>query len=413
MHEKAIDKIKGKILGSLKRVEVVDNWPQYESFKKRVDSLSTEIIKHKSEWLTATDIYSIYYDLVYEFIISKVESENKFSGPLSELLSEEEFQLLTSTLTDFYLSVPRQYSFFLPLPKISKDIENASISISDSIHLVCFKKSSEIPGRYFTGLRQLSNIFEINKVYLKIVLEGYCNDRLENKTVRSALSSFKILIQQGLSTGLIKLVEDQPADMGLLGRLTHYQIPKSSIVSVDETDEIKRVTSTELPIEISKFLNSIDFNWEKKSISKSLEKGVFEAPIEHYWNLPSLLIASKEPESEKIKRAIEWYFDSKANENETLSFLQTCIGLESLLGDTESNGSLTEILADRCAYLISEDIKGREMIKENFKALYKVRSKLVHGVNITLEHDQKWYKNWGQTILQFAITKEIKHLNLK
>lgn len=413
MHENAIKKIKAKILGSLKHVAIVDNWPQYESFNKHVDSLSNEVIKHKADWLKISDVYSIYYDLVFEFIISKEEGENKFSGSLSDLVSDEELITLANTLSDFYLSVPRQYSIYLPLPKISKNIKNSSISISDNIHLVCFKESSEIPGGNFTGLRQFSNHLALNKVYLKIDTEGYCNSNLENKTLRNALSNFKILIQQGLSIELIKQVEGQPAGIGLLGGLTHFQIPKSNIISVDKSGESERVVSTELPIEISKLLDNIDFNWDKKSISKSLANDVFEAPIEHYWMIPSLLISSQEIEAKRIRRAIEWSFDSRTNENETLSFLQTCIGLESLLGDSESNGSLTETLADRCSYLIADDIKSRKMIKEHFKDLYKVRSKLVHGVNITLEHDQKWYKNWGQTILEFAIKKEIKYLKLK
>lgn len=413
MHENAIKKIKAKILGSLKHVELVDNWPQYESFSKHVDSLSNEIIKHKAQWLKINDVYSIYYDLVFEFVISKKGGEKKFSGALSSLASEEELISLANTLKDFYISVPRPYSIYLPLPKISKNIEYSSISISESIHLVCFKESSEIPGGNFTGLRQFSSHLSINKVYLKIDTTGYCNNNLENKTLRKALSNFKILIQQGLSIELIKQVEGQTAGLGLLGGLTHFQIPKSNIISVDKSGDSERVVSTELPLEISKILDSIDFNWDKKSLSKTLTNVCFDAPIEVYWRIPSLLISSKELEAERIRRAIEWSFDSKTTENETLSFLQICIGLESLLGDSESNGSLTETLADRCSYLIADDIKSRKMIKENFKDLYKVRSKLVHGVNISLEHDQKWYKNWGQTILEFAIKKEIKHLKLK
>jgi len=413
VHEKAIEKINGKIFGSLKRCEVVENWPQYESFTNHVDSLAKEITKHKSEWLTRTDVYSVYYDFVYEFIVSKAGAEEKISGLLSELVDVEELQFLANTLTEFYLSVPRQYSIYLPLPRVSKNIGYSTISISDSIRLVSFDKSNDVPGGYSGGLLQFSNRLELNKVYLKIDVEGYCSNRLENKTLRRALSNFKILIQQGLFKGLFKVIEGQPAGMGLLGGVTHYQIPKSSIVSVDMGGETERIISTELPIEISKLLDSVDFDWGNEKVASSLKKGSFDAPVSGYLRFPALLVESSEPESEKIKAAIEWCFDSKANENETLSFLQICIGLEALLGDTESNGSLTETLADRCAYLISGDIKGRSEIKNHFKDLYRVRSKLVHGVKTTLEHDQKWYKDWGQNVLEFAIIKEIKHLNLK
>lgn len=412
MHEKAIEKIRGKIKGSLKRCEVIENWPQFESLTQHVDSLSKEILKHKSEWISITDVYSIFYDLVYEFIVSKTESEAKFTGQLSELTDGGGLEQLVDSLCSFYISIPRRYSIYLPLPKISKSVQS-SISLTDRVELEYFDNADDVPGGYQGGLLQFANKLEINKVYLKINLEGYCSSRLENKTIRQALSSFKIIIQQGLFKGLFKIIEGQPAGLGLLGGLTHYQIPKSNIVSVDQTDDTQRVVSTELSIEISKLLDSIDFNWSNEKVNAPFDEGNFDIPIKGYLRLPSLLIESNEPESARVKAAIEWCFDSKVNENETLSFLQICIGLESLLGDDESSGGLTETLADRCAYLISSDIKGRRTIKDNFKDLYKVRSKLVHGVKNTLEHDQKWCKNWGHTILELSIMKEIKHLGLK
>jgi hypothetical protein len=120
MHEKAIEKIEGRVRGSLKRCEVTRNWPQYDSFTTHVDSLSKEVLKHKGEWLSITDVYSIYYDLVYEAIIQKVDD---YSGSLDELLSDEELGALIEKLTQFFVSIPRNYSIFLPLPNITKDIE--------------------------------------------------------------------------------------------------------------------------------------------------------------------------------------------------------------------------------------------------------------------------------------------------
>ena len=73
---------------------------------------------------------------------------------------------------------------------------------------------------------------------------------------------------------------------------------------------------------------------------------------------------------------------------------------------------MTETLADRCAYLISDDIKGRKTIKDSFKELYEVRSKLVHGNVTELNSDQTWYLRWGRNVLEYAISKEMKHLNL-
>lgn len=412
MHEKALEKVRGKVKGALKRCEVIDNWPQYESFTQHVDSLSKEILKKKSEWLSINDVYSIFYDLVYESIRSKIKLEDKYSGLLIDLTGEDGLEELVDSLCDFYISIPRSYSVYFPLPKISKSI-HSNVPLSETVEFVTFDKADEIPGGYHRGLLQLSNGLDLNKAYLKFSLEGYCNNRLENKSIRTALSNFKVILQQGLFKGLFKIIEGQPAAYGLLGGLTHHQIPKSSLISIDQTDGEQRNISTELPIEISKLLDSIDLDWTNDKVSMPFETGDVELPIKGYLRIPALLTESSELESSRVKAAIEWCFDSKANENETLSFLQICIGLESLLGDDESNGSLTETLADRCAYLISSDIKGRKTIKENFKELYRIRSKIVHGVRTTIEQGQKRHKDWGHTILEYSIIKEIKHLGLK
>lgn len=412
MHEKSVDKIRGKIKGCLKRCEVVDNWPQYESFTEHVDSISDEVLKSKSQWISRIEVYSIFYDLVYEFIVGATDPEAKYTGQLIELTDEDILDKLVDSLCAFYVSIPRKYSVYLPLPKISKNVQGL-IPLTDRVELEFIENMDDLPGGYHRSLLQFSNKFEINRAYLKISLKGFCNSSLENKIVKQALSNFKIIIQQGLHRGLFEIIEGrQQASLGFIGSMTHHQVPKSKIVSIDQTDEIQRIISTELSIEMSKFLDSIDFNWSNKKVNTAYDAGNIDMPIKGYLRLPSLLIESNEPESARVKSAIEWCFDSKVNENETLSFLQICIGLESLLGDDDSNGGLTETLADRCAYLISNNIKERSTIKKQFKDLYKVRSKLVHGVKTTLEHDQKWYKKWGGSILEVAIIKEIKHLEL-
>jgi hypothetical protein len=411
MHEQALMKLEGKIRGSLRHCEIVDNWPQFESFTSHVHSCSKELLKTKSQWLTISDIYSIYYDLVYENVYRKSGVDDKLTGLLPELLTEDELEELVGKLLSFYISIPRNYSVYLPLPQVSKNIDK-SIEVSNLISLVHFEDGDQIPGGYGRGLLRLTSAFDINKIYLRTEIKGYCNNRLEGKTTRNALSRFKILIQQGLFGGLFKRVDGQPTGVGLLSGLTHYQIPKSKMIRVDHTDEEERITTTDLPIEITKLLESLDFNWNEDPVKTAHEADNLEHPVKGYFLLPSLLIETDQREAEPIKTAIEWCLDSIANENDTLSFLQLCIGLEALLGDVESDGSITETLADRCAYLTSTDIKGRKNIKSNFKKLYKIRSKLVHGVKTSIEDDQLFYKNWGQNVLEIAILKEIKHLKL-
>ncbi len=96
-----------------------------------------------------------------------------------------------------------------------------------------------------------------------------------------------------------------------------------------------------------------------------------------------------------------------------MSFIQNCIGLECILGEGVGDLPVTATLADRCSYLIGTDPKGRKTIKEKFKKLYKIRSKLVHGNISRLSEEADEYHRWGQVILDFAISKEIKNYKIE
>jgi hypothetical protein len=85
------------------------------------------------------------------------------------------------------------------------------------------------------------------------------------------------------------------------------------------------------------------------------------------------------PDAHRIRTAVEWRFDSKEDDNQPLCFIQACIGLEALLGDDDQEEPLTARLADRCAYLLGKSHRDREGIRQHFKEMHKVRSKLVHG----------------------------------
>ena len=115
-----------------------------------------------------------------------------------------------------------------------------------------------------------------------------------------------------------------------------------------------------------------------------------------------------------IKTAIEWAFDSEINENDTVSFLQICLGLEAILGYEldHKEQPLSKTLADRCAYLIGMNIQERKRIKDDFKKLYDLRSKLVHGRAVRLHDNEKVYLNWGKEILNRVILKEMEYLKL-
>ncbi len=412
LHPNAVQKIENKIKGSLLNCRVIDNWPEFESFSKHLKSLGDEVLKHKKEWLDINDIFSIFYDFVSEAINNKAEKNQKFEGNLWDILGPENSEKLVQGIKSYIVSIPREFDVYIPLPKISQNL-HTNVNLTESISLEIYEEADKVPGGYQGGLLGIFKTkLELKKVYLRQRLSGYCGNRLENYCNKKAISNFKITLQQGIFRDLFKVNPDGKSELGLLGGYSHHQVPKVNLISIDIARKPQKILTTEFPLDFSKWINGVDLNWEADPLANAMTGGKIEPIVTAFLKKPLELIECNAEESIRVKSAIQWCFDSYISENQTLSFLQVCIGLEALLGDDGYNGSLTEILADRCSYLISSDIKGRKTIKKNFKDLYEARSKLVHGNATELDNNQKKFLNWGRTILEHAIVKEIKHLQL-
>lgn len=415
MHPNALQKIANNIKGSLINCQIKDSWPQFESFYDHVESLGKEVLKHKKNWIDSSDIFSIFYDFVNEVIGKIIKNDEKLNGNLWDILGEDQGIILAKNIKDYIISIPRTFDVYIPIPNISIDFSE-SITLPGNISLVIFKNEAQVPGGVKEGWSSLfENKLDINKIYFRQQQIGYCGTRLENLCLKKAISNFKILLQQGIAKKLFNISSDRASRISLgnvLGMYSHYEIPKIPLISIDLSDQTPKLIKAQLPLEFSKLLNNISFNWKNNILINAKEKGELKKTITSILTKAAKLIECTEEESKHVKSAIEWCFNSYIVENQTLAFLQICIGLEALLGDEGYNGSLTETLADRCSYLISNDIKDRKTIRKEFKALYNIRSKLIHGNSLELDSNQKRYLHWGRIILELAISKEINHLNL-
>ena len=307
------------------------------------------------------------------------------------------------------ISIPRDFDIYIVLPAISNKMP-AVVRLSDSISLASFHNAEDVPGGYHGGLMSFLNKFELNKTYIRLRVNGYIG-RLESVCLKRALNDLKIILQHGMFRQLFKRTPAEKARLGLLNALALPQT-RPTIVSVDDARSKPAVKTIDLPNDMSRFLSNLDINWDNDQIRTAVEANDLPSAIHSSFTRSAQLIGCQEEEADRIKSAVKWCFDSYITENETLSFLQICIGLEALLGDDDYKGSLTELLADRYAYLIGDDIRGRKTIKERFKRLYDIRSKLVHGSVLELDHDQSAYLGWGRNILEYSILKEIKHLKI-
>lgn len=85
-------------------------------------------------------------------------------------------------------------------------------------------------------------------------------------------------------------------------------------------------------------------------------------------------------EYERLILAAKWYFDSFARQDEILSFVQTVVVLEVLLGgkaDSDEIG-LGALLKNRAAYMIAESNSDRDSLMGDIAKIYWLRSNIVH-----------------------------------
>jgi hypothetical protein len=116
--------------------------------------------------------------------------------------------------------------------------------------------------------------------------------------------------------------------------------------------------------------------------------------------------------AKKVLLAAQWFFDAHAINDEMLSFLQTVIVLEVLLGDKadSDDAGITTLLANRCAFMLAFNHAQREEILDDFKKIYRVRSKIVHGGKQQLTPDERTLFQTLNWMCGRVIRKEVELL---
>lgn len=101
-------------------------------------------------------------------------------------------------------------------------------------------------------------------------------------------------------------------------------------------------------------------------------------------------------EARNLTLSAKWLFDSYCGHDMLLRFIQASVSIEILLGDEDADPEigLTKLMANRFAYSIAKTPAARRELVEQFREIYKVRSKIVHrGKNRLTRGDQRNFRN--------------------
>jgi len=116
----------------------------------------------------------------------------------------------------------------------------------------------------------------------------------------------------------------------------------------------------------------------------------------------------------RILRAIDWIGMAICENQPAIAFIQCAFAIECLLQDNNEfiSKSITAQISEYTAFIIGRDKNHRRDIAKVFKELYKVRSKIAHGVIVDSLYEELQAIIWlsKQIVINFLLKPELRNI---
>ncbi len=165
-------------------------------------------------------------------------------------------------------------------------------------------------------------------------------------------------------------------------------------------DVVNSLTITEYPTKPS-------FDPKKVLVFPRSEK--LESPgqfLRKEFDKVRIILNSNDDYAERIKSAALWYLEGYCAESDTFKFIDYTIAVESLLGRKDK--ALIQTLSDRCGFSLGKNLKEKEEIREKFKDIYGIRSRIVHSGKVILNKDDNEHLNKLEGMIKQLISDAIE-----
>lgn len=188
-------------------------------------------------------------------------------------------------------------------------------------------------------------------------------------------------------------------------------INKQSAIFVDITSDAKSKIELSLGDQVDVFLDRYALAPEVFAI---LENAAANDQVEKDLRRCATLIGKTPDDSnyKSMKAAAEWGFEAESTNNQTVTFINTCIALEAILGEGIDDVPLSKTLADRFSYLVGRTPVERARLRKMFSEMYKARSKLVHGRQTVIGGNERDHFYFAKTALHLILQKDMRLLAL-
>ena len=420
LHPKCRVRLIELLVEALGRVEV-----QYGNFLAprswRVFESADQVLPSSGSWSEKAASY-IGDDPITTFVVGELNGELQdhcdFDRdakllPLTEIERFADLGELASRLVSRFESLPHRYRFTFKVASEFVDLTSGSeIEIAENIRLLTPDNEFVAAHPLLTGVdRRDDHLFgtgllnfrvedkwDTDSAYLQVTERGYMGKWVSSATLERVQLALKSFLGLSVATGAF-VVTATSESKWLNMRMHVHQESGSSW-------EIRDL---------------VDVDGDLRTALRQMKAPVIPEPFnlkEHRIQflrscLGGIAIAfSKSTYGERILQASRWIADSHLGRNELLSFVQSMVALEILLGDKAVSDlvGLGELLRNRCAYLVGTSRQQREEILRDFAEIYNIRSKIVHRGQEKLKQRERdlFYKlRW---LANRAVQREIAML---
>jgi hypothetical protein len=360
-----------------------------------------------------------FADFAIELLSQNLLREQKYDSgveavSLSEVQGYEDLNGVARYLVNEFESLPWKYSLSIELGNDFGELfakALGSLEICDSAKVIApndeyaklfpLKSGIEALDRSLGG--GLLNLFSkpewnANSAYLQIVANGFIGPYTETKPLEEAISLLKAFCGAAIALRLLKVEYSYRSFPAKSRFYVHRQI--------DDNWRIERVH--ELDTSVSDTLHDLVLHDLDGKLRSDDQKARWME--ERLKEIGSLF--GNRQRAQKILLGSQWLFDSYCGKNELLSFVQTVVVMEILLGEKTISDllGLGELLRNRCAYLIGDSHKQREEVLADFREIYDLRSKIVHRGKVKLNLTEKSLFTKLQWMCRRVIQEEVRML---
>ena len=333
-------------------------------------------------------------------------------------------------LVQFLESIPRTYHAYFPLVGVPS-LLTRDHQLTELISIIDTSIGDEQDAKLLEDAFPLANVvasmtgkpiprLKRNQRYLRITTTGYADGSTSSPAAILVLAQLKQFLFFGLATGFL---EELPT--WRLGRFDNAMHDQSVVIRNESLNEDEEY-SLSLPDEFYRYLLRMVVSEKAReyfdmSTGKTLLGGTLRqanTPEEVASAIKGKLggfgefldIPQDDSDAIRIRAACEWWIDASASQNQTISFLQYCIGFEALLGENTKDRGITERLSDRFAYLLGKTQSQRSELRRRFRNVYERRGLIVHQREPHLRRFDSSARIEAKQMLLQAVVSEVNQL---